>query len=300
MGEKEIKQFIGTRVKKGKRYEMVFREVENPEPLYWIDENGERWDVVRTIPCPNKSENALRKKRTKSSIKSLESSYKLDLTISLDEYLPEPCFEHSIFRRSNPIKTHSDDASINEIDLVMFNCIRPIYEIEPTVALTPVKRNLLKGISSKEKHEDFPFYEKHHTKLCEYLEKNLNNEITRLVKRLHAELRALDERGPEREGSIFEILKEEEETLRQRLKVARGRIPIKESEDFEDERKEFICKCLTALNEIARKKKKLNKSQLAKNLYFDENPPQTLRRKFKYYNLTFEEIMNQFSEQKSP
>lgn len=128
----------------------------------------------------------------------------------------------------------------------------------------------------------------------------MGDEIKRLITRLKNEFHALGERGAERETTIFEVLKEEEETLRQRLKVARGRTPIKESEDFEQERKEFIKNCIKALTQIAQKKKNLNKSQLAKILYFDENPQQTLRRKFEVFNLTFEEILNQYNEQKSP
>ncbi len=67
-----------------------------------------------------------------------------------------------------------------------------------------------------------------------------------------------------------------------------------------DEKGKFINECFKSFDELNKKKKSLNKTQLAETLFRDLNPLQTLRRKLKSFELSFEEVLRQYNEQKSP
>jgi hypothetical protein len=130
-------------------------------------------------------------------------------------------------------------------------------------------------------------------------EKHLAGELERVVKRLAFEVHTLNERGEERETSLKIILHEEEKELRKRLLSAKGRVPIKHQDDFKPQKEKFINECLQGLDELTKSKKNINRHQLAKILFRDENPFQSLRRKLKNFDVSFEEILQKYSEQKS-
>jgi hypothetical protein len=61
----------------------------------------------------------------------------------------------------------------------------------------------------------------------------------------------------------------------------------------------FITDCEKILTELDSKKTRLNKNQLAKKMFRGDNPLLLLNRKLKDFELTFDEILQKYIEQKS-
>lgn len=142
-------------------------------------------------------------------------------------------------------------------------------------------------------------YTKQLYRLEAYLQKHLKDELERVSERLVFEAHIADERGEKRAESIRIFLEQEESALRRRLRTPKGRVPVKERSDFFIVKRDFLEHSFTILQELESEGARLNKSQLAKKMFRSDNPLLLLNRKLKDFNLTFEEIMQQYSEQKS-
>jgi hypothetical protein len=132
-----------------------------------------------------------------------------------------------------------------------------------------------------------------------HFQEYLTEVIKTSVEKLEYEAYLLNERADKRESSIKIMLEEFEKELRKRLPTAKGRVPTKQRNDFNLLRSNFINECKKILAELESKKARLNKNQLAKKMFRGDNPLLLLNRKLKDFDLTFEEILQKYIEQKS-
>ena len=135
---------------------------------------------------------------------------------------------------------------------------------------------------------------------CDVLEKHLQRELERIGERLAFEVHALDERGDARDTNLKFVLEEEETELRKRLPTLKGRVPNKERSDFGRVKIDFKESSLKILAQLESTGSRLNKSQLAKKMFRSDNPLLLLNRKLNEFDLTFEQILEEYREQDSP
>ena len=272
-----------------------------------IDPNdtSERWEHTETIPCPFNLDNPDVVKGIAKPVERTNLKYELDLDISLNPRTS--LHKHDIWTQVNPL---FDDSDFNEIDLGELSCNldfdmphkAKITQSDKKDVKTPHLEKIKELIENNPHQRDkdvFNKSQKTFSQLNKYIEENLGEELKRLVDRLVFEYFTLYERGEERQEYINIIINEEEKALRKRLQAIKGRIPIKHQKDFHSEREKFIERCFAALEHLEKKKQKLLKSKMAEIVFSDLNPQQSLRRKLKVLDLTFEDILQEYSEQKS-
>jgi hypothetical protein len=211
-----------------------------------------------------------------------------------------------------------------EEDLAFYVC-GIFYDVKPRVQVSLVKNELIEDIEIKEYRQQIDNnakkfvdrvssreiewnekvmenHEKLFAEMKKYFEDHLTAELKRTAKRLVKEVHTSDLRGEQRDINIRLLQENEEKELRKRIPAAKGRVPIKAHDSFKSEKEEFIKQCIRGFEELEKRKKKINKTQLSEILVeglIDTNPLQTLRRKLKKFDLTFEEIFKEYTEQKS-
>lgn len=163
----------------------------------------------------------------------------------------------------------------------------PIREMEADLKLAPIDED--KSIEKVEKS---------FAEMVLLFEGELKTEISKLISHLFHELHIKTKDNEIRNAFIAEMIKAKERDVRRRIPVQKGRTPINQQKDFEIEKEKFINQCFEAFDELKAKKRKLNRTELAEILFNDSNPMQTLRRRWKSLEITFEEVLRQYTEQK--
>lgn len=268
--------------------------------IYFKDEKGVLWREVENLPCPKDIKSNYRNRRA-NPVKTLNLSFTVNIKTSLVS-LPYPHL-HGIFEAVNSDSSKQESLNATTQEFGKIECERKIYNVQTsdTVELND-KQTTDNPISEQDKADPrYIISEKSFNENCNYFEKHFVAEVKRLLERFYFEGYLTDSRGEDREGKIKFSLEEEEQALRQRLKVDRGRIPIQQSRDFRKEKENFTKNCIVALSQLARQNQRLNKRQLSLSLFpKDTNPLQALRRKLKVLNLTFESIIEIYEKQKLP
>lgn len=274
-------------------------------------------DVLRTLPCPYNFDSPESYKELSKPFRKAKFTCDVNVEISLTAG-QETEHKHDVMIDFSGEVTPEIDLSEYELDTGGFFC-GLFYYVTPQVNVTLRKKELKEDKNVKEYIEQIESRAKSNvdpqeieankirldnhqnlfSQLTNYLEMHLTEEIKRVVDRLTFEIHTLNDKGGEREESIKIILYEEEKELRKRLLTTKGRTPINQQSDFEEEREKFLEECLQSLKKLDNSRKKLNKSQLAESLFRDLNPLQSLRRKLKVVDLSFEEILEKYNEQKS-
>lgn len=167
--------------------------------------------------------------------------------------------------------------------------LSPIREMEKELNLAP----LAEGENSEEVEKSF-------AEMALLFERELKGEISKLIAHLFHELHIKTKDNEIRKSFIAEMLRIKEKDVRRRIPIQKGRTPINQQKDFSTEKQRFINQCFNAFGKLNEKGRKLNRTELAEILFNDSNPMQTLRRKFKSLELTFEDVLQQYTEQKSP
>lgn len=138
--------------------------------------------------------------------------------------------------------------------------------------------------------------------LVSQYENNLKRELRAILSHLYHEVFAARKGGEVRKMLISNLVSVKERNMRERMPTQKGRVPIKQQNDFEVEKERFLNECFENLEELEKRKLKLNKTQLAEILVEGlktTNPLQSLRRKFQTFDLSFEEVLRRYTEQKS-
>lgn len=165
--------------------------------------------------------------------------------------------------------------------------LHPIRKTEKELKLAPLMDD--KFIKSLEEH---------FADVASHFENELKIEINKLINHLFYEPHIKTRGNETRKAFIAEMLKAKEKDVRRRIPAQKGRTPINQQKDFLTEKEKFINQCFKAFDELKAKKRKLNRTELAEILFNDSNPMQTLRRRFKSLDLTFENVLRQYTEQK--
>lgn len=282
--------------------------------------------ATKILPCPYKFDDSEIAEKLIKPFKIAKFTCEVDVEISLAVSTQVPNEEHIhkvIFDVDESRFPPGADLSEYELDFAslfcgLFYAIKPQVKVKLTgkeinedkeiqklikkVSDEAIKGNKeLEELGEKEANEQRL---KNHSNLFnrinEYFQEHLTESIKRVVERLEFEAHLLNDRADERESGITIMLEEEEKELRKRLPTAKGRVPIKQRSDFNILKQDFIYECKKILEELESKKAKLNKNQLAKKMFRGDNPLLLLNRKLKGFDLTFDEILQEYIEQKSP
>lgn len=132
-----------------------------------------------------------------------------------------------------------------------------------------------------------------------HYETELKPEIRKIISHLYHEVYVKDKDNEVRKSYIANMIQVKDRDIRRRIPIQKGRTPIIQQKDFQTEKQRFINQCFNAFSLLKAKRKKLTRTELAEILFNDSNPMQTLRRKFKSLELTFEDVLQQYTEQKS-
>lgn len=283
-------------------------------------------EIIRTVPCPYKFDEPEIAKKLSKAIKKLKLSFEVNFEISLShkDSIPQEKHQHTFIieagdKNKYPPNTDFSDIGFDPVSIFCgFN-----YNLSPKIRISPISKEIsedkntlklikrvgndavknneeLQKLGEKEKNE---LKLKNHLTLLDkignYLQQHLTHEIKRTVERLEFESHLLNDRADEREFGIAYILETEEREIRKRLPTRKGRVPIKQRSDFKKLQQNFIKECVEKLGELEHKKARLNKNQLAKKMFRGDNPLLLLNRKLKDFDLTFDEILQKYIEQKS-
>lgn len=257
-----------------------------------------------SIPCPIGLDDLETVKESTKPTDNIKLSYKLDIDFPLMA-VPH-LHEHNIW-----VDPQETDPEYIEFDVGSLDCQIPIklgrqVEVKPlnkeqtkTEYAEKIKELIEKNPNQFNK-EELSSSQVNFNQMREYVELHFDNELIKLVDRLVFEYFTLLERGKQREENINIILDNEEKELRKRLATPKGRVPITQRNNYEAEKKDFIAHCFRLFKVLENKKKNLNKTRLAEIAFADDsNPLQSLRRKLKTFNLSFEEVLQMYTEQKS-
>ncbi len=305
----------------GKRRKQKIDEVD------WVTVNSHDAELIRVLPCPYKFDQPeIAEKLIKPFKKAkFNCEVEVDISLAVTTEIPNEKHKHEVIidvdKSRFPPET---DFSEYEYDPTSWFC-GLFYSVTPQVKVTlankkivedketlklikKVSNNAVKGskeLAESDEKESNDEKLKNHTllfnKISEYFQEHLANEIKRVVERLEFEAHLLNDRADERESGISIMLEAEERELRKRLPTAKGRVPLKQQEKYNSEKANFIEYCLEGLTKLETRKKKLNKTQLAEILVEglkDSNPLQSLRRKLNLFELSFDEILQIYTEQK--
>lgn len=287
-------------------------------------EDNEPFEVIRTLQCPFQLDNSEVYKEITKPIKQANFTCNVDVEILLHAVSEEgDNHKHRlILDVDKELHKPGVDPSEYEIDYGGLFC-GIFYNVVPTVQVTLIKKDLTEnaevekkiaqienkaldenlvemiGAEVKANHRRLNGHKKLFTQMTKYFEDHLTSELKRVAERLAMELHSLNDRGEEREISLNLILDDENREIRKRLPANKGRVPIKERNDYQKLRYKFLSDSVSILKDLEAKKAKLNKSQLAKKMFRGDNPLLLLNRKLKDFELTFEAILQKYSEQKS-
>ncbi len=290
------------------------------------DDNSEsgirETDIVRKISCPLQYGNTEVIEQFQKPLKKATFKLEVELDFSLSIDLENKAPEHLIIYEGLDTSKIAPnmDLSEYEIDLThLSHCCDLHYKIEPKIQVTLINKEVIedKEVESfknkilkesdklakdweyKPEEMDWNSHKKLFNKMQSYLEKHLSEELKRVVERLAFEIHILNESSEVRENQISIMLSEEETELRKRLETPKGRKPLIYQSDFKIEKKKFVENCFKSFREFEKNETKINQTKLAESLFRDSNPHQSLRRKFKTFNLTFNDILQKYTEQKS-
>jgi hypothetical protein len=282
-------------------------------------------ETIRINPCPYKFDNLKIAEKLIKPFKKLELDYAVNVEISLAITPKIPIEEHihEVFYDIDVSKLPSDtDLSENEFEFGFLFC-GLTYTVKPQInitlknkeviddkkTLTFIKKIADEAVNENLELEEFGEREKNEQKLenhinlfekiSDYFQEHLGEALKRTVERLEIESHLLNDRTDERESGIAIMLVEEESELRRRLPIVKGRVPTKQRKDYKPLKSKFITDCEKILTELDSKKTRLNKNQLAKKMFRGDNPLLLLNRKLKDFELTFDEILQKYIEQKS-
>jgi len=101
-----------------------------------------------------------------------------------------------------------------------------------------------------------------------------------------------------RREAIKGIQKMAAKNARERIKLPKGRTPVKEKHSLYEDKKKFIEICFQELKRKQKENEKLTRTKIAESVYGRyANPLQELRKKLKLYEISFEELIKKTDQQ---